>query len=199
MSISEIKHFLNKIKTINITLAVLFFISIIAGYALAESNSEKIEKIFIENLKDMVAPALKLPPLKLFEFIFLKNLVTAIIAVLSGLIFGFVPILVIIINGLILGIVSLVFLREFGAIVLLAGLAPHGIFEIPALIFSAASGIWLWQSIFRRIIYKEKTLTNEFKSIVNFLIIVIIPMLFIAALIESFITPHILNFAKSLF
>ncbi|MBU3925092.1 stage II sporulation protein M [Patescibacteria group bacterium] len=194
-----IKNYLDKIKNINIALSVLFFISIIAGYILAENNPEKIEKIFIENLKDMLEPALKLPSLKLFEFIFLKNLATAIIAVLSGIIFGIIPILIIFINGLILGIVSFIFLREFGAIALLSGLAPHGIFEIPALIFSAASGVWLWRSIYRRIIYEEKTLASEFKLIIKFFIFAIIPLLFFAALIESFATPAILSTVKSFF
>lgn len=176
-------------------MSVLFIVSIFLGYFLAGSYPEKMEETIVKDFKDMIEPARGLTPLRLFEFIFLKNLIAAVACILSGIILGFIPVTAIFANGLILGIVSFIFLREFSAVALLSGLAPHGIIEIPALIFSAASGVWLWRSIWRRLVYGEKKVIAEFVSIAKFFIFVIAPMLFAAAMIEVFITPQILSSA----
>lgn len=184
-----IRDYLAKTRKTDIFLALLFFLSAIFGYVLTENSPDEIQKFFIEKLNDMFEPALNLPPLKLFEFIFLKNFAAAAAAILTGVIFGVIPIFLIAMNGFILGIVSFIILKQFDIFVLMAGILPHGIIEIPAIIFSATGGLRIWRSFYRRILYDEKNINNEFLSVLKFFILIIIPMLIIAALIETFITP----------
>lgn len=194
-----VKNYLVKIKNVSIFLAVFFIISVFLGYALAHNYPEQTKKIIYDSLKSVIEPAKDYTSFRLFEFIFFKNAVVALVSVLLGIIFGIIPILIIFINGLTLGVVGYIALGQFNIAVFLAGILPHGIIEIPALIFSAASGIRLWRSIWRRLFYDEKTLTKEFLSVLKFFMFVILPMLAIAAMIEAFVTPYILDLAINLF
>lgn len=196
---SFIKNYLAKIKNLTVLLSIFFMVSVFMGYALAHSQPGETEELLIKNLESMIEPAKTYAPLRLFEFIFLKNLLAALVSVFSGIILGFIPVLAIFTNGVVLGAVSYIFLGQNNMFVLLAGILPHGIIEIPALILSAASGVWLWQAIYRRIFYGEKKLGEEFSAIVRFFFLAILPMLFLAAIAETFITPIILNSAKMLF
>lgn len=65
-----------------------------------------------------------------------------------------------------------------------AALVPHGIFEIPAIIMSAALGIWY-------ILHQYNKLT--FKNLCSIFGYYMVPLFAIAAVIESFITPVIMK------
>jgi stage II sporulation protein M len=188
-----INTYLFKIKGLSILLSVIFIISIILGYAIANKYPDKTEEILYKSLKDVIEPAKDYSSLQLLSFIFFKNLLVALIAVLSGIIFGFVPILIVFVNGLILGVVSYIFIVQFNIAVLLAGLLPHGIIEIPAIILSTASGLMIWRSFYRYVLYDENKLKDDFISAIKFFLLAITPMLIIAALIEAFVTPRILD------
>lgn len=187
------KTYLLKIKKISIILALFFIASFFLGYFLAYSYPEKTKEIIYQGLKEMIEPAKDYSSFQLFEFIFIKNITAVIISILLGIIFGIVPILIIIINGITLGVVSYIMLEQFNIFVLLAGILPHGIIEIPALIFSAASGVWLWRSFYRYVRYDENIMAKELISVFQFLLFIIMPMLALAALIETFFTPRILD------
>lgn len=199
MLIDFIKIYLAKIRIYTIILSILFVASASLGYWLANVYPAAINELIVKNLKDMLEPAMNYPSFQLLGFIFLKNLAASLITVLSGIIFGFIPFLAIFMNGIVIGIVSYIFLGEYNIVVLISGIVPHGIIEIPALVFSAASGVWLWRSIFRRVFYDENKLGKELLSIAKFYAAVIIPMLFAAAIIETFITPFVLSLAKGVF
>lgn len=188
-----IKSYLSKIKTYTIFVFVIFLISIFLGYALAHAYPEKTKEIVYENLKNLIEPAKNYSPFQMFGFIFFQNLTVALISIFLGIIFGFIPVLITIINGLSLGVVSSIFQEQFNLYFFMAGILPHGIIEIPAFIFSAASGLWLWRSIWQRLLYDKGNLKEEFFSIIVFFVLVIAPMLIVAAMIETFITPRILN------
>lgn len=187
------KTYLIKIKNISIFFAAFFIISIFLGYILAHAYPDKTKEIIYESLKNIIEPTKDYSSFQLFGFIFFKNATIALIGIFLGIIFGIVPVLIIIFNGLVLGIIAYIFLEQFNMLVLLAGILPHGIIEIPALIFSAANGIWLWRTFYRYVRYDENNLKKEFTLIFKFFVLIIIPMLVLAALIETFITPHILN------
>jgi stage II sporulation protein M len=192
-----IKTYLFKIKGLSFFLSVIFIISIILGYYIANKYPDKTEEIIYKSLKDVIEPAKDYSSFQLLSFIFFKNLAVAMIAVLSGIIFGFVPVLIIFVNGLVLGVVSYIFIEQFNIAVLLSGLLPHGIIEIPAIILSTASGLLIWRSFYRYVLYDENNLKNDFISAIKFFLLIITPMLIIAALIETFITPHILDLVIS--
>lgn len=198
MYIDFIKTYLNKTKALSIIVIVFFITSFFAGYFLAHTYPEKTKELIYDSLKNVLEPAKAYSSFQLFAYIFFKNLTVAILTIFLGIIFGVIPVLIIMINGLILGVVSFIILEQFDMLVLLSGIIPHGIIEIPAFILSTASGLLLWRSIWQRLLYDKGELDKEFISIISFFVLVITPMIAIAALIETFITPHILDITAKL-
>ncbi|MCG7847973.1 MAG: stage II sporulation protein M, partial [ANME-2 cluster archaeon] len=132
-------------------------------------------------------------PLVIMLFIFANNTLNSFIAMLLGVVFGLWPILFILINGFFVGVVVFDVAREIGVLVILAALIPHGIIELPMIFLSAAIGLRLGYLTFLKISHKmEISIQQELFQAVRFFIKFIVPLLFIAALIETFVTTAIL-------
>jgi len=144
-----------------------------------------------EEFADILAP---LPQLALFIIIYIRNLSVVLISFAFSPFFCLVPVLTLFSNGLFIGIVSILVLREESIGFLLAGLLPHGILELPALIMAEAVALSFGTSVFQALISKEKrglvlpNLRKNFKYLV-----IAAGLLFIAAIIEAFLTPLLLD------
>ena len=86
---------------------------------------------------------LEQPPLMIMIIIFLKNLLASAMAMLLGLGLGLIPLLVVTSNGFLLGIVAYSAVQQSGPLFLAAGILPHGIIELPAVLVSIAIGFRL--------------------------------------------------------
>lgn len=193
------KKYLYRIRYYIIFSALVYFVSIFLGCKLASISPDEANKI-IDEFRKMVGSADKAAPLELFAFIFFKNAFSSFLAVFAGIIFGILPFLSLIGNGAFLGVFAYFFIKEnFSLAVFLAGTLPHGIIEIPAFLFSAAAGLWLGMAVFRRIIFMERKFRSKVKGAIKFYFFIILPLLFIAALIEAFITPKIIEFTVKFF
>ena len=102
-------------------------------------------------------------------------------------------------NGVIVGIVATILGLEHGPLLPIAGLLPHGIIEIPAFIIQWAA-ISRWQIttvtlIFNLVRGEKIDKTKVKKDLMDILILSItsIFLLFIAALIETYITPSLIR------
>lgn len=76
----------------------------------------------------------------------------------------------------------------------LVGILPHGIFELPALVLAFAMSLFVCGQVTRRC-KKDQSAISTLNCIVlisRFLFLVLIPLLFIAALIEAWVTPALL-------
>lgn len=129
--------------------------------------------------------------------IFLNNLKVAFMAIVLGFIpFVFLSAFPIITNALILGVFSTMFVEKLGSVqLMLALLVPHGVVELLAIIYAGALGINLCYEITTKITKNKQTkiATIVKKTIISFMMIVV-PLLFIAAIIESYITPLVANY-----
>lgn len=84
------------------------------------------------------------PQLSFFVFIFLNNAVKSVAFVYFGALFAVVPLVVLAMNGMVLGYVMLHPAQEMPFFTLLVkGILPHGIIELPAVILACAYGIRL--------------------------------------------------------
>jgi len=72
------------------------------------------------------------------------------------------------------------------------GIFPHGVIEIPVLIFCGAIGIRIAVSLFKKIFRKKSDIKKELIQGLNFFFKILIPLLFLASLIEVFITQRLL-------
>ena len=118
---------------------------------------------------------------ELFIFIFKNNLLTSFMGVILG-IFTIFPLIIALFNGYVLGFVSSFAVKSSGGLILLK-LLPHGIFELPALILSLGLGLRLGMFILAK--NKKKDLLYNLKNSFWIFVYFIIPLLIIAALIES--------------
>jgi stage II sporulation protein M len=124
---------------------------------------------------------------ELITFIFFNNLKASFMAMALGIFFAIFPIITAIINGYLIGFVS----REVVAIEGISAmwrLAPHGIFELPAVIFAIGIGIKIGLSIISPSDTNKTTrkkLKHNFIEALRFFISVILPLLIIAAIIEG--------------
>lgn len=128
--------------------------------------------------------------------IFLHNLQAMGWAVLYGLVpVLHLPALLLGVNSVLLGAMAAHYVNSGLSLLLyLAGLLPHGIFEIPAIVLSLACGLYLCSYLTRRIFRRDQTPRQPvFRRIAQVFCLAIVPLLALAAVLEAYVTPLILN------
>ena len=191
MSIKDDAAYLKSIY-IYIALSVfLFALTAVMGYYTAQLDPE-FAAGWTEQL-DMLIWILEQPPLMIMIIIFLKNLLASATAMLLGLGLGIVPMMVATSNGFLLGIVGYSVVQQEGWLYLAAGILPHGIIELPVVLLSVAIGIRLGHLLALSILREKADLSGEVRAAIHFLLRWIMPLLFLAAAIETFITPLIIS------
>jgi len=91
-------------------------------------------------------------------------------------------------NGFLLGIVGYSAVQKAGFLFLAAGIVPHGIIELPVVLVSIAIGLRLGY-LLALTLQREGGPSGETRIAVHFLWRWVAPLLFLAAAIETFITP----------
>lgn len=83
------------------------------------------------------------PEWNFFVFIFLNNAVKSVIIIFAGALFGLLPIFFLVMNGMVIGyLLSSAAMQGANLFDLIVkGLLPHGIIEIPAILIAAAFGL----------------------------------------------------------
>jgi stage II sporulation protein M len=145
-------------------------------------------------MEKLLEPVGKLNSFWQFLYVFLNNATTAAFAILFGLIFGIFPLLCVFANGEVLGILAFISRGTLSVLTFLAGILPHGIIEIPALILTGAVGIKIGKVVIDRIFSKKKVeIKKELSLAFSLFLKILLPLLLIAAAIEIFITPEFLS------
>lgn len=193
MKILEIKKYAREIKPYIMFSSLIFIFAVLGGYFFAQNFPQQTEEI-MKQLQSLFSPAKEEDSLGLFIFI-LENNITKLLAVLIlGIFAGLIPLASVFINGMLLGIFAYVVSERLSWPFLVAGILPHGIFEIPALILSTAIGIRVGEVAVRKLFGRKEKFMDEFAKGLQFFISVVVPILFLAALIETYVTSYILSF-----
>src|SRR5512134_3770535 len=121
-----------------------------------------------------------LGPAGLFAFIVINNVVKAAMMMYLGIVFGLIPIFFLVSNGMVLSVAVALILDEAGALVAVAGLMPHGIIEISAVLMAAAAGLRLGAVAVARMRRPEVKLKTELAEAWRFFVTLILPVLVIA-------------------
>lgn len=181
---------------------ILFVIGGIAGYTVYLNNPDlgnlEGSSIF-SGLEQKISFFQNLNILGKIIFIFLNNLLVALISVFLGAILGLFPIFIALMNGFVVGIVAGKVLESNGIGYLLVGLVPHGIFEIPAILIAIGLGLkfgYLIISTIISILLGKPTKDNEFKLFIRELkpaFKIILILLCIGAFVEILITPLLIT------
>lgn len=156
-----------------------FLFSILIGFVFRENLT-----FLDELLKEMFAKAADMNTFEITFFILQNNLQSSIMAMLIGIFLGIFPIMSTLMNGVVLGYV-LGISYEIAGITSWWRLFPHGIFELPAIFISFGLGIKLGFTLFLNKKIRVREFKKRFYNSMNTLLMVIIPLLIIAAIIEG--------------
>jgi len=137
-----------------------------------------------------------LVPFKFLTFIFIlaKNVSALLISFALSPILCLVPILALTANGWLIAFVSASIVQEESLGFVLAGLLPHGIFELPALILGQAAALSFGAIVILALFKRERgnLLLPRLKQSVRYLIVAL--ALFLpGAIIETYLTPLLLT------
>lgn len=181
------KDYLRSLRAPFIASLVLFLLFIGIGYSLGSTFPGLMKEIerFLGGFKGY-------GPFRLVALIFLNNSAKALLAILLGPLLAIFPLLLSAGNGLILGVVGFNSVNSNGIGFVLASVLPHGVLEIPAILLSTAIGIRLGLETIKKIRGKGKII-RELKRGLRFFFHRILLLLLLAAFVEVFVTPAILN------
>ena len=194
----------------------------VAGYvffSLWPAQEKKALDFVVQSLKDI---PLQASPLVLALTLFYHNARASVIAVATGAVpFLFVPILDPLLNGGVLGLLVSIAKHQRLDVprLVLTQILPHGVFELTAVLYATAVGLYLSATMGRKAraawlkrrprkdaappapvpdfleTYPERTAAalseSPARNVVRSFVLVVLPLLLVAAFIEGFITPNL--------
>ena len=133
------------------------------------------------------------PQSQMMATLFFNNITASLLSMLYGLI-PFLPLSALALgtNALMLGAFAAIYQQQgIGLGVYVLGVLPHGIFELSALILSCALGLLICRTGILK-----KSDTPFFRRVLDCIRVFLtfsVPLLLVAALIETYVTPALLN------
>ncbi len=181
-----------------ISLSALFFLLSVLSGIFFVLIYPSIAKEALGELVEAFAFLSKMGPLQIFLFLLFNNSLKIFLFIFLGVIFAIPTLFFLFINGWVLGYVATLAYFEIGIKGLFFSLFLHGVFEITALIIGASLGIYLGLSFYKEIKDKDKKISFDILSLspsikevfldaLTIFLKVIFPLLFIAAVIETFL------------
>ncbi len=178
-----LREYLYSLRFYLLFVIILFTGAIAVGYMGFMSETFNESLAWLQQLSEGIEDFTEFYPswlifLAFFIVIFLNNAFTCFLNILTGPLIGIFPLFSAVLNGGLLGW----FAREEGLIVFLT-IAPHGMFELTAYFFSVAIGLRLAREVFKR--KEERQLKMKLGDGLRVYLILIVPLLLVAAFIES--------------
>ncbi len=168
----------------------IFVISVIAGLV-ASLKDLGLSENYLDMLKESFGWIKDLHPIGIMLVIFLNNALKSLLSIVLGAGLGIIPVIFIGGNGLLLGIVANQVSSEKGVLFVLAAILPHGIMEIPMVLISSGLGLRLGYLMYSSIMGKETDMRFELTQSLRIYMRIIVPLLFVSAVVETFVTPMV--------
>lgn len=170
----------------------LFAIGMTLGLAMPDDSAKLLsgDLAALTRLAEMLAPY----EFTTAIFIFLKNVSALLFSFIFSPLLCLVPIIALTMNGWLLSFVSVIVIKQESVGLLLAGLLPHGILEIPALIIGEAAALSFGSMAIIALVSKKHRgeLPPNLKRNLKLLGLAFALML-PAAIIETYVTPLLLG------
>ncbi len=171
----------------------LWAFSTLIGATMALAMPQESQQ-FVEAISNQMKPLLSDSSFTLMLNIFANNTRTCLREVALGLGLGLMPLLIIFVNGIAMGLVITLSLAQTGPLFLAAALLPHGIIEIPVVALSAAIGLRFGHCVLMAALRQAVDLKKELIEGVSVFIFWLVPLLFVAAFVESYVTLNLLYY-----
>ncbi len=171
----------------------LFLLGGVLG-VLTITYSPRLAQYFNQDVTEFVKLFRGLPKLELAAAIFLNNAIKALLVIIGGIAIGLVPAVFLIANGAALGFVLSGSIQSRGVLAVLLAILPHGLLELPAILLAASMGLWLGRCATNYLLHVGETkLSHELQRALKFFAKIVLPLLFMAALVEAFITSALIK------
>jgi stage II sporulation protein M len=171
---------------------LLFFATITVGWVGTAHNPQIGENLMALFQKEVAGQMSGENPLDMCGKLFANNLEACILLLLGGASFGIFTIFIMSLNGIVIGAIMEIVHQDHSAVFVAAAIVPHGIFEIPAFIISGALGIMLAQSLVSEW-YGSGDAAADAQRYARIFLLYVIPLVAIAATVEAFITPVVIQ------
>jgi stage II sporulation protein M len=172
--------YINQSKKFIFIIIGLFSFFVIMGFLvpLPQALYDKL----INFIKQLLEQTKNMSQFELIKFIIINNVKSTFSGLFFGVILGIYPLIGAVANGYILGFVSALSVGSEG-IASLWKIFPHGIFELPAIFISLGLGLKMGTFILKK--KKIETFKNYLINSLRVFLLVIIPLLLIAGIIEG--------------
>jgi stage II sporulation protein M len=168
----------------------IFFFMLIIGIIVSELNPA-LSGHLLEMMRAAFSAITSLDPFSRMIEIFKNNVRNSLLALVLGSGLGIVPFIVAAANGLVLGMLTDFVSRQQGALFVLAAIIPHGIIEVPMVLISVGIGFRLGHVVYMFLNGARNDIKQEIIQGIWFYVRWVVPLLFVAAFIESYVTPLI--------
>jgi len=180
----SLRAYLYSLRFYILFISVLFIGSIALGYMGFFNELFSNQMGELQQLIEWISSITQLYPIWVtfliyFAVIFLNNAFKCLLNVILGPLLGIFPLFSTFINGGLIGLV----VQEWGLIVFLGILLLYGILELSAFLLSASIGLRLGREVLKR--KGGRNFKKELRNSLRVFLILILPLLIIAALIES--------------
>lgn len=161
----------------------IFVVAAYAGYIAAVLLEAGQAEHYLETIKNMLVG--EEMPENIFLFILVRNSLVSFLVLTVGIFTCSIwPVMVLLFNGIVSGFfvkLQALFFNRFSFEIWLFGLLPHGVMELGALFLAAGATFY-----YRRL---RKTGNFKWAGVMQTYLIVVFPLLVVAAVIETFVTP----------
>lgn len=177
---------------------LIMVIGALAGFLFARAESGAASALLRKLADPLTRLAEKLasrPSLYRAAYIFMNNVRASLLIALGGLVLGFIPPLILFANGMLIGLLGAE-LTAKGALTplgFITSLAPHGIFELPAIWLAAMIGLRLGKEVWTAVLTGEGRLKHVASQAFTLLPLVL-ALLIIAAGLEVYVTPLLMRY-----
>ncbi|MBI4294721.1 MAG: stage II sporulation protein M [Chloroflexi bacterium] len=172
---------------------LLAFVIFTAALALGTQVSPTASANLLRQLAEAVEPIAAVHPLWLLVIILLNNSLKALAVILFGVLLALPPLFFLVLNGLTIGMVVSVLKTSAGYGVVIAGLAPHGVIEVPLIVLASGIGIKVGLESLAWLKGARSKVKSQLASGLKTYVKWVLPGLTLAATIEVFITPLVVR------
>ena len=190
------KYELTRFRWWIVIASCLLGIGFAVGLVFTLSNPVGVTTVLSEELAALQRLAENFRPFQFMTvvFIFVQNASTLMLSFLLSPLLCLIPFIALLFNGLLLGFISVIVAQQESAGLVLAGLLPHGIFELPAIIMGEAAALSFGTTLIVALFSKKhrEMVIPSLKQNLKYLAIagaLLVP----AAVIETFVTPLFLQ------
>ncbi len=173
-------NYLKESKTFIYFVIGIFLIFLLIGFFVPAP--EFLYDKILEYIRELLGKTEGMSSLELVWFIISNNITSTFFGIVFGIVLGIFPVVNAVANGYMLGFVSSLSVSN-GGLLTLWRLFPHGVFELPAVFISLGLGARLGTFAFQK--DKSGSFKNYLISSLKAFLLIVVPLLVIAGIIEG--------------